>query len=510
MKKWYDIKNQMLGNRERSFRQVRLFLVWLALFIPLQLFGSLSHGVMGQSLSEDVWKDPNILSTYIKYPTRGPKIVADNNGSLHVFFVSYSGSISDFTSLNTIYYMTYDGLKWSEPNAVVVAAHDTNSLQLHCVVVDSLNRIYLTFQDAGKVKVAWSDAKDAYNPRKWRVKEIDNGSYSFIGLDETQNKIYLVYARQATEIVLTSMERDEQKWSLPVIVWRVDQPVITPGKVALFVDTFSIVHMVWSEHFQGCGWGGGAIWYAKYNPGLEKVEILKKLAQSDCENVTIDWPLVVGKGGEIHVFWNNGIGSSMGRFHYWSLDSGLTWQSENIFPGLSGQTGYPAVAFDSLANLHYFTSAAGFGYKAGIWHAVWKDGSWSELESVRVEDFQGERPSIVITGGNKLHVVWDNYTDQDVLAGDIVIADAQVVYTWKELSVPLENKDLGLPTPSTIGKDFASTEQSAPEDANITQRNNVFDGSDLQLQSSLWPILWGFLSSGLLVIAVLILGVYRK
>lgn len=183
----------------------------------------------------------------------------------------------------------------------------------------------------------------------------------------------------------------------------------------------------------------------------------------------------------VHLVWNGRAGRH-GRYHRWSTDGGQTWRdiAEIIAPapinpiGNGGLTGFPALAVDNTGRLHMVTTA-----NQGNFYLNWQNNNWSTstlistgLTGRGVTGRSGslEQPSIALSEGNRLHVVFHDGFERIWYMG--AVTDA-----LHEMPIPLPTPDIEgvvepLPTPTEASPiatavPFVSTQVSPP-----TNRSN--------------------------------------
>jgi hypothetical protein len=71
--------------------------------------------------------------------------------------------------------------------------------------------------------------------------------------------------------------------------------------------------------------------------------------------------------------------------------------------------------------------------QTAVRYAFYKDGQWSDYESLWPESHPGEHPNVSITNGNQLHVVWNDYRN-----GEVVYTNRHLDSTWIPASEFLE------------------------------------------------------------------------
>lgn len=369
-------------------------------------------------LGAQEWVEPILLSEPAEMAWF-PCMVLDDQGVIHLIYSGWTSAISrpsEQTSDTVFYMRNQDGI-WSEAVDVLVAGSPGQTLNVRHVTIAE-NTLLVPCSVSGNLAIAKACIDNAVEPSAWSSEVIawDVGSYSNILFDVDTGCMYLAYVENASRVVLSRACDVEAGWSEPITIWESPSPSSAPTSLYIAFADDGGFHIVWSEHTATMNWGGEAIWHA-YIPldgGLLGATTVRQVFRSDSlVGPTVDSPIVsIGnEGRRILVFWNNGVGSSTGRYYQWSFDGGDSWRPvSNLFAGeLSGQTRFAAAVWDVDQVLHLVTSAFGPDRATGLRYVRWADGNWTNYESLWVDRDTGnqERPFMLLDG-NILHLVWNN------------------------------------------------------------------------------------------------------
>lgn len=122
------------------------------------------------------------------------------------------------------------------------------------------------------------------------------------------------------------------------------------------------------------------------------------------------WINVITRGSdEVHLVWDGAPSGQ--RWHQWSDDGGNTWQKpEQISSEVRGLTGSNALGVDGTGRLHLFSMGI---TGSAPYYASWWNGSWSSMDPIASQGWDGEGPTLAIAG-NSLVVAWWNCNQDTV------------------------------------------------------------------------------------------------
>ncbi len=410
-------------------RLVRLIgLTLIALAVSLSAPGS----ALAQT-SPPAWTEPDLLAPAPDQFRVRPFVAADHYGTVHAIWhegedLGGSGN----WRIETIYYSQWDGSMWSAPVDILAASGGTggNMGQARSLVVTPDDWLLIARANDGYVVISQTPLHDAANARSWTSMRIDLGAGPALAVSRDGTIWCMAYwVNTFTSLVLSCSSNQGQTWDAPKTVWTA-QPNTAGNNVELIVADDGRVHLVWSEPSQERSWNSGAIWHAVAEPGSEDFSVREVMRSASRDEPNLDTPnLAECPNGQIHLVWNNSVGSSTGRFHQYSGPGGDNWSDVTaIFPGLSGLTSKPGLVCDNTGRVHLVTAAAGFGTSTSpIRYATWRDGAWSNFSTLWNGRFYGERPSLTIVSGNQLQLVWDSFQGRDLIGGRFIAQSSRFI-----------------------------------------------------------------------------------
>lgn len=348
-------------------------------------------------------------------------VVADPFGVIHVFWGYGAPGYEEDGSAQSIYYTRQQDGAWSEPVDVLVSPGGRVA-RMHSVAAASDGVLHIVWSGGNALFYSRAYAPEAGTAGGWTAPAaLTSGVGALepaiaIGSDDA---LYVVWSQPSAGLVFVRSDDGGQNWSTPQIIFQAerDNELVRWGRMA--VDQQGRLHV--------------ALTYTVNDPearyGRPDANLLYYL-RSDDRGATWSEPFLVTPEpdfGEInvatfsedtvHLVWNGRAGRH-GRYHRWSEDGGETWSNiVEVLPpapqspiGTGGLTGFPALVSDATGALHLASATGG-----GDFYFRWAEGPWSlpvlispGLDGGGVTQTSNslEQPSIAISEGNQLHVVF--------------------------------------------------------------------------------------------------------
>lgn len=370
-----------------------------------------------------------------------PRMTSDRDGNIHVVWGSWGGSDAvTEQATNTIYYTRYDGKDWTEPVDIIIAPAVEGTVEIGDIFVTPDGILYLAWGSDGTVYVSYVAVELATNAREWTTTVIDEGTRPRLAFDEDKNYIYCIYVltlrdetdsseqpRQLYNIMVTYSDYHELNWQERSSIFELRTKNATAVVSNVLVGQDGTVHIVWSENTLQSNWLGASIWYARVtNNETVQATIAKLSGPTDAKSPHQAYPFLTEcPNGDLFAFWSNGVGSDVGRYYTFSYDSGQSWEPvENAFAGeISGLTGMPGIICTN-DKIEVATSAfSGIDILTGVRFSTYdrKENTWAPLESIEVKNHPGEHPSLALTNGNRLHLVWNDYDSAGIMYSELTL-----------------------------------------------------------------------------------------
>jgi BNR repeat-like domain len=165
------------------------------------------------------------------------------------------------------------------------------------------------------------------------------------------------------------------------------------------------LHMVWQDDTSG----NFDIYYKKSTDGGETWTTSQRLTWNlgASENPAI----VVESSNYLHVVWQDDTPGNGEIYYITSADGGATWTKSRRLTWTSGTSWVPAIAVDSIGNLHMIWSDATPG-KFELYYKRSIDGgtTWSNGQRMTWTSGSSYDPALAIDPSNNMHVVWQDDT----------------------------------------------------------------------------------------------------
>ncbi len=352
------------------------------------------------------------------------EVVTDLSGVVHVFWAFGAPGAEENGSAQAIYYSRYKDGVWSEPVDVLISPGGRVA-RMHAVVSDAQGYLHIVWSGGDSIFYSQAHAAKAGDSRAWTApRALITGATSLapaIAISQ-QNELYVLWSQGGSGLMFVRSIDSGQSWSEPRAIYEAGGPKELAASGRIAVDERGRLHIVFTYAVEDADPGNSDIHVR--NP----MYLYYMRSDDNGETWTEPWLVVpeprfgeiaVATYGEdmVHLVWNGRAGRD-GRYHRWSPDGGRTWSDviEVLAPaplnpiGTGGLTGFPALVTDAIGSLH-LVSATGrgqyyFRWQAGVWSppllispGVLGGGVTNTAESI-------EQPSIALSEGNRLHVVF--------------------------------------------------------------------------------------------------------
>ena len=406
---------------QAAIRRIRIIIIMWALC-------SLTHFYVRTSAQsiESEWSDPLTLSALTGVTGWDPKISSDRSGTVHVIWGAWFGSEPPGAQAanRIIYTRLVDGI-WSEPLDILISPTPDDQLFIGDLSVSPSGLLVVSWVANGQLLISKANAESAIDAASWQTQNIDSQSTRpLVAIDKQNDHWFVTYVKNNAFVQLIKSTDLGATWESPVTIWSVGSENTAPFNGTAIVSDNGKLHMAWDVHDADRSWNSIIIMNASIDTTSFSNINVREVARSGESDPTIAWPSIATDAeNTVHLVWNNGVGSRIGRQYQFSSDSGITWSSISPIHAneLSGQTGNPSLAIDSDQKLHLITSARGPDNATAIRYTYLQEKEWSRYESLWPELHPGEHPDTAVTNGNRLHLVWNDYLN------------GAVIYTTREL-----------------------------------------------------------------------------
>jgi len=448
------------------------------------------------------WSEPIILfrAPILRYPV----LLADPSGFVHLFVLVND----DVESLDRIppavFYTRFNGSEWSQPNDILVSP--IAQVRSFDAVVDPGGTLHVFIGGGSGLFHCAAPLSGATSPWSWTKPEPLTIEYvlSSGAVTDSVGGLHVVYAVAGRDVYYVQSTNGGNAWSMPINISRTPEGVGTDG-LQIAVDSAGWVHAIWSEYPLPEVYPPLGIYYARSIDGgrtwSDRFEIVGgAYAMGN---------IVVQGDHTIHLLWTGAASILGGKFHRWSNDGGESWAPvKEIVAGHGGLTSPPSIALDSAGTLHAMLD----GELSGSWYTHWDGTSWTPPEDMSwVFGSGGPAPLIVVSEGNKLHLVFSARPEKQ--GGKI--AEGKVWYTTRQIVAPAvapqpvptpivastaTARATPIPSPTTTSEPIRAV---LPTSATPLPRNSDIGGTS-------YPIIVGILPVALMLAAVIMVQAMRR
>ncbi len=339
-----------------------------------------------------------------------PVLTADVQGDVHLFF-AFGGTSRQ--PARVLMYARLHGASWSDP-VEVLATPKGGALNFPAATSDGRGLLHVLWQGGPLNRIYYSCAAvaEAASPNRWSTPRplSEGGAFNgglrsdiVTGLDDGLHVLYAslggnVYYRRSTDA--------GDRWTRPVRVSNAgtaeatDYPRVT-------ADESGRLHATWTQFRLPDGWPPTGGFYGQSVDGGQTWSPPLQVAGENYGTVNV---AAVG-ADRVHLVWNAAVRIGH-RLHQWSSDGGRSWSAVQRITRepKGGFTGYPAMAIDAAGTLHLATALDGPAGKHGeVYYLMWRGNDWNEqllISQGAVGKTAVDSPSMTVSGGNHLHVVY--------------------------------------------------------------------------------------------------------
>jgi hypothetical protein len=334
-------------------------------------------------------------------------------GDVHLFFVYRAPGGTAGQPPRALMYARLHGSRWSEP-VEILATPKGGSLNFPAATSDGRGLLHVLWQGTPLNRISYSCAAvaEAASPNRWSTPRPLSEGEAFKGglrsdiVTAPDDSLHVLYASQGGNVYYRRSTDAGNRWSDPVRVSEVGASEASDYP-RMAVDESGRLHATWTQFRLPNGWPPTGAFYSQ---SVDAGQTWSSPLQVAGENYgTVN---VVSVGADrVHLVWN-AVVSIGDRLHQWSSDGGNSWSVVRRITRepKGGFTGYPAMAVDAAGTLHLATGLDGaVGKPGGIYYLAWRGRCWTDpslISNAAVGKTVVDSPSMAVSGGNHLHVVY--------------------------------------------------------------------------------------------------------
>ena len=232
------------------------------------------------------WQVPVDLSSETGYLGWMPKIVADSEGRVHVF---WAGWVSDYAPDseygNVIYYRVLEDGEFSSPVDVLAAKE---KLILDAVQVTSEGELLVLWHEGVNLNISRANSSEAKQVSAWHTQLLvrENGLYlPDLLVDQERGGYYVTYSTLQAIYVLTY---NEGMWSGPFLVATAQLGYVTNGRAC--VGENGVLNLTWVDNHVGRVNKGTAIEMLSWCRKGQTTRLQQQIYQAmDNNGLTLEW-----------------------------------------------------------------------------------------------------------------------------------------------------------------------------------------------------------------------------
>jgi hypothetical protein len=456
------------------------------------------------------WSEQARIPVYVDGTEEPPYLIADSNHTVHAFN-SQALNLDDPKSPGAVFYRQWTPENgWTYPNDILLDANGSG-LSLVGAAGDQSGRVYLITQKDADIYYTQNYLADANLSNSWPTPVFLAGSSErarpgvanvvSIATNNDGSEIVVIYAgsQYGNGLYFTSSSDGGDTWTTPYPIYLTGDGTIIATDPDLYAGQSGMFHAVWSTFLEDGSAGSG--FYANYDP-----ETKTWSEPMELDTPGIRTPAVIEKDGELFVAYYHANANQ----NWWrsSSDNGKTWSVPKQFStSHKGTNGNVSFAIDGANVLHAFWGQRIDDNNHGMWHEVFTDGTFTNIEAVvrgpQIKDkiggkgFDPRSARAVIVNGNLALVAWGT----DGAAG---INGAW--YSYKRLDSP-ELPTVVLDNP-TLPAYESTAVLAVPTTTRVSQDDPPVDNTDLFKKShALSQSPQTLVSVGVIPVVLLLAGV---
>jgi hypothetical protein len=323
------------------------------------------------------WSEPELITT-TPSEISSISITVDEKDKFHILWIQ--SDQNNGQEISSIYYSKWDGIVWTQPQAIYAATQSDIS-QLDTVV--DRERLLVVWSEGlnDQILYSWSNTDTAQNPLEWATpQQLSTTRFTGISpkiLADNSGIAYVVYSKPINEdrgiYVVKSMD-EGKNWSDPLQVFNAEADGWdVADSPELATNQNGSIHFVW----------------AKKSFPEDSHLLALYTSQSGDQGSTWSYPSVVEEGdltwgqisgihsSNLYRTWQEvDISTQLVNWFQFSIDGGITWSLPTSVTDPEEEIGSPIVTTDAAGRLHLFQPIQVIPQITGITYRIWDTDRW--------------------------------------------------------------------------------------------------------------------------------------
>jgi hypothetical protein len=361
---------------------------------------------------------PSSVSRDISPFSTFPHLVGDANGQVHL--VWSSGVTPDRNAeqveTDTVFYTTLVDGAWTQPVDILT---DSTYAMADSIIVAPGDNLLVSWHTRSGLNVSRAPSAAARSARNWTTRDLSVGSVSSSNLMlDANGRVHLAYtvhepARSEGRVGYVWSDDAGVTWSNPSEFGFVNSGDEINTSIQIYASGDGYINLAWQRNAAVNSWLPTGIWYAASSDGgkdWSQPELVFSGSRAAYPNLSAS-----ASPNGLYMTWLRGVGFEDSKYLRVSADGGRTWtEPRTQFLDLQGLNGPMPIVADSADGEHWIMSGDQ-GSKTRIWHATRSAGtSWTQPSVISGELQDSEFPQAVIVRGNELHIVWNDFVEDDI------------------------------------------------------------------------------------------------
>ena len=344
------------------------------------------------------WSKPELIST-TPSEISSISIAVDEKNQFHILWIQSDQNNGE--EISSIYYSKWDGIVWTQPQAIYTATQGDIS-QLDTAV--DKERLLVVWSEGlnDQILYSWSNTDTAQNPSEWATP-LQLSTTRFTGkspkiLVDNSGIVYVAYSKPINEdrgIYIVKSTDEGKNWSDPLQVFNAEAAGWDiADSPELATDQNGSVNVVWAKKsfpedghllalYTSQSGDQGSTWS---NPSV-------------VEEGDLTWGQISGiHSSNLYRIWQEvDISTQLVNWYQFSIDGGVSWSLPTSVTDPEDDIGSPIVTTDTAGRLYLFQPIQVTPQITGITYRIWDTDRWLVEDRIILDNHDGFIPGSLAT-----------------------------------------------------------------------------------------------------------------